>query len=382
MLCPNCKSELVEVNGRYICSECGKEVPLNEVSVGASDEADDKLKIKPTTSPASDLKPDALVKQAKDNISIDTSNVVQGEVMSETVTAPVVPSDNLENKQSTTSTESPVTTDNFDDIDKEVFGNNAPAKPVENPEIPQAYERGALEVEGADNIDLNNTGEDVTLNSEIYTDPIYEKASTKESISTPQSKIVGSKSLLKTLDADPAKESKLNIIILAVGGLLAVVFIVVGMLAFISLSGKAKVPLINGDNINDITINCDGAGADSKSQCIAENFKSCKPAKWSGDFPALPDTQVSYKIVGLSDNLCQVDITMNKYVDRPETENKTMSCRLALDKTFEDGLSTISNVNCSGSLANLIYDSVSPTPSITPSVTPTATPTNSPVPVE
>ena len=31
MLCPNCKTELIEVNGRYICSDCGKEVPENEV---------------------------------------------------------------------------------------------------------------------------------------------------------------------------------------------------------------------------------------------------------------------------------------------------------------------------------------------------------------
>lgn len=31
MLCPNCKTELIEVNGRYICSDCGKEVPEEEV---------------------------------------------------------------------------------------------------------------------------------------------------------------------------------------------------------------------------------------------------------------------------------------------------------------------------------------------------------------
>lgn len=31
MICPNCKTELVEVNGRYICSGCGREIPENEV---------------------------------------------------------------------------------------------------------------------------------------------------------------------------------------------------------------------------------------------------------------------------------------------------------------------------------------------------------------
>jgi len=31
MICPNCKTELVEVNGRYICSDCGREIPENEV---------------------------------------------------------------------------------------------------------------------------------------------------------------------------------------------------------------------------------------------------------------------------------------------------------------------------------------------------------------
>jgi len=34
MLCPNCKKELVEINGRYVCSDCGKEVPASEVNVG------------------------------------------------------------------------------------------------------------------------------------------------------------------------------------------------------------------------------------------------------------------------------------------------------------------------------------------------------------
>lgn len=31
MICPNCKTELIEVNGRYICSDCGREIPENEV---------------------------------------------------------------------------------------------------------------------------------------------------------------------------------------------------------------------------------------------------------------------------------------------------------------------------------------------------------------
>jgi len=31
LICPNCKTELVEVNGRYICSDCGREIPENEV---------------------------------------------------------------------------------------------------------------------------------------------------------------------------------------------------------------------------------------------------------------------------------------------------------------------------------------------------------------
>ena len=31
VICPNCKTELVEVNGRYICSDCGREIPENEV---------------------------------------------------------------------------------------------------------------------------------------------------------------------------------------------------------------------------------------------------------------------------------------------------------------------------------------------------------------
>ena len=34
MLCPNCKTELIEVNGRYICSDCGREIPENEVTTG------------------------------------------------------------------------------------------------------------------------------------------------------------------------------------------------------------------------------------------------------------------------------------------------------------------------------------------------------------
>ncbi len=35
MLCPNCKTELANINGRYICSDCGKEVPESEVNVGS-----------------------------------------------------------------------------------------------------------------------------------------------------------------------------------------------------------------------------------------------------------------------------------------------------------------------------------------------------------
>jgi len=31
LICPNCKTELIEVNGRYICSDCGREIPENEV---------------------------------------------------------------------------------------------------------------------------------------------------------------------------------------------------------------------------------------------------------------------------------------------------------------------------------------------------------------
>jgi hypothetical protein len=34
LLCPNCKTELIEVNGRYICSDCGREIPENEVTTG------------------------------------------------------------------------------------------------------------------------------------------------------------------------------------------------------------------------------------------------------------------------------------------------------------------------------------------------------------
>lgn len=34
MVCPNCKTELIEVNGRYICPDCGREVPENEIMAG------------------------------------------------------------------------------------------------------------------------------------------------------------------------------------------------------------------------------------------------------------------------------------------------------------------------------------------------------------
>jgi hypothetical protein len=34
LTCPNCKTELVEVNGRYICTDCGREIPENEVMAG------------------------------------------------------------------------------------------------------------------------------------------------------------------------------------------------------------------------------------------------------------------------------------------------------------------------------------------------------------
>ena len=35
MECPNCKTELININGRFVCSDCGKEVPEAEINVAA-----------------------------------------------------------------------------------------------------------------------------------------------------------------------------------------------------------------------------------------------------------------------------------------------------------------------------------------------------------
>lgn len=92
MTCPNCKTELLRVNEHYICPECGKEVPENEVMAGdwgASGATKAGLYggADPDGIPADS---DAAL-TANQSISLDEVESVAGPIGEEAVEAPVAP---------------------------------------------------------------------------------------------------------------------------------------------------------------------------------------------------------------------------------------------------------------------------------------------------
>jgi uncharacterized Zn finger protein (UPF0148 family) len=254
LICPNCKTELVEVNGRYICSGCGREIPENEVMAsdwgsggtvraglyGAGTDEVPEEGSKPITdydTSLAEAENGAQLAPAIDEQTVE--EVLQSQTTAppvEEVTAEPTKDSGFYTPPAVVGPEAPTviipeevvvpTTPPAPDVTQEIL---APSEPVLVPEA----ENPTLETS-----DEPEVVKDMFENTEIaaapaqndpgiYSDPMYENAQT-DNPTTPAT----------TKGVPMPADKRNNLIVLIAGFVLVLLFLIGGILAYLYLSSQ------------------------------------------------------------------------------------------------------------------------------------------------
>lgn len=244
MICPNCKTELVEVNGRFICSDCGREIPENEVMASdwgnggtaraglygaGTDETPETPEegSKPITDYESSLteSENELVAAAEAVASETTTPEAEPEVVATPVpeAAPDTPpaaDTGFYTPEAVVSTPEVIT--------EPVVTTEAVATSVPTPEIPTVPAPEVQEIP----ITVPETSAAASLPQDpgIYTDPMYENTPTVEA---PVAAVT-------PVSAPMPVSKKTNLIVIISGIVLVVLLITGGTWAYFSLNAKVS----------------------------------------------------------------------------------------------------------------------------------------------
>lgn len=367
MKCPNCKNDLVQVNGRYICSDCGREVPESEVNIGDWGQGSSSDKVIPE--PVSDTINDGEmpVDMADDYIdqSVEPPTNVNNDPLSDSAQS------NLSARISEQGPAAEVEASNFDqnipeegfytadnpslDVDLESLKSKL-AEPAKN-EVVLEKTSDQAPINIVDNADdlapINDPGitlpasnSQIGLDGELYEDPIYDMPDTEVKI----------KKIAEKEEKSQKNPNKKLVIGLIIGGVVISFGLILGGIYGYSKLTSASNVVSKKVKVVDNSINCDNS--DNKESCISENFSKCTVnTTWTDDYQendALIET-LGYQINGVADDSCEVKVTNNKSTDNSEAIGKNMVCSLDNSLTIDEAKNKMNSEICSGDLANILF---------------------------
>lgn len=379
MLCPNCKTELVQINGRYICSDCGKEVPESEMNVGgwgqgsfgggtvvgvpAGDETDadtrsvdipdDYIEGQDTTPASETVAPEPQKELSIPDVEQPQPDAVNPEGVAEDVgfydskpDSTPADLDSLQKNTVVTSAGDPEnivssTPEPVEEISQ--IPEPLPDLTVGNEALPLNAETGLLP---AENAALPN-------DPEIYRDPSFDNQIAEE----PK----GQQENQKAQKYRRPIGNKNLIILVSAGVFLALALIVGGIFAYQALTKSSQVDEANLD-ANAEVVDCDASGSPADvTSCIAENFSACTVASWTAPYVVSPTTTatIKYQVSGQVDNTCQVEATVATSESDASLEGQAMSCLLDNTLSVTDALATIGGDTCTGGLSDILFTNTS-----------------------
>jgi hypothetical protein len=363
------------INGRYICSDCGKEVPEAEVNVGDwSQPSIDGEKVVP--------EPGA-VSVGQDSVALDIpEDFIEGEKPAEPTpavvpepiveaeTIPETPAVNTEPLEATDTgfyqaENTPMAVD-LDLLQSTLAEDTTPVtapvatEPVPEPLVPRETTPVVLESEEVSDLEPVHSGE-VSLpestqplpeDPEIYEDPLYDipvptevAAPVQETQKMPMSK-------------------KQMIILISIGSFIVLLFIVGGIFAYGALTSTSNQEIATLPEATQ-AVDCDASGSSAEiASCRAENYKKCSLATWTGQTTISGNTvSMGYEITGkLNDSVtsaCNIAATLKTNENDPTIEGKSMACALDSTLDVDKALATINGTTCTGELADSIFTATS-----------------------
>ncbi len=326
------------MSGRYVCSDCGKEIPESEINQGDWGQGSfggEKVVPAPGASSISEqlesIDSDLELESEQAEVKGPEHEIEATELQVENKTEDVGFFPALESQSS----------------DPAILSGDAPASvtTAEVQQVTKEEKESDLAPSPVASL-LPMGGEPLAENPEIYQDPLYE-------LPLPAENSPKSPSTKTTM----TESRRTNLIILVGGAVLTLVLLAAGIWGYQVLSRGAD--LAAGDLGTDETVlDCNAEGKeDEKNSCIAESYAKCTLASWSGNFDSdvAGSIDLGYQIRGIVENSCEVEATLDKNPEDATKEGQSMVCSLGSTLTAPEALASINGTTCSGNLADYLF---------------------------
>ncbi len=355
MQCPNCKTELVQVNGRYICSDCGKEVPEAEINQGDWGQGSfDGSRVVPAPEPgAVDSHPEDIDQSIGEtaelviptNGGLDSSDETIEQASDNATQTPM-------NEKSDTSgfyasDDFGTTAESSSDEAVKVAPESDKPSPSLQPELEDGTNAGVNLAPSPVASSLPTGDTPLPEDPEIYRDPLYE-------IPLPPEEPVVQK---KQGAGDGG--GKTNLYILLGGVAFSLLLLGVGIWAYRLLTSGADLSTGKLET-EEVVVDCNAAAGDvEKKSCIAESYAKCSLASWTGSINSTVagNVEVEYQIRGIVEDACEVEAILKSNPEDTTKEGQVMVCSLDSTLSSDKALETLDGTTCSGNLADYLFPS-------------------------